>query len=82
MCDFWARVKLGKLQVEELVQDLRSSISSCEGDLGSTLDDAFSQYWSDFGIKNIGRFRNENPDLFSKMRHAEEQTRMILLKQK
>jgi hypothetical protein len=68
-------VKLGKLHIDELVQDIRKSISSCEEDFGSNLDDAFFQYWTDFGIKDLRRFCEEEPDLCSKMKQAEERTR-------
>ena len=79
MCDFWARVRIGKLHVDELVQELRSSISSCEEDIGSDLNDAFSQYWTDFGIKDFRRFCEEAPDLCSKIKQAEERTREAML---
>lgn len=79
MCDFWARVRLRKLHIGELVQDIRNSISICEEDLGSTLDEAFSQYWIDFGIKDFRRFCEEDPDLCSKLKHVEEQIRKIML---
>ena len=72
MCDFWARVRLGKLQIGELVQELRNSISNCEETMDSTLDEALMQYWTDFGIKDLRRFSEENPDLYSKMKQAEE----------
>lgn len=78
MCDFWARVRLRKLSVDELIQGLQQSISSCK-DSGSNLDDAFSQYWTDFGFKDLRRFCNEDPDLYSKMKHIEEQVRILLL---
>jgi hypothetical protein len=79
MCDFWARVRLRKLDIGELVQEIRNSISICEENLGSTLDDAFSQYWTDFGIKDLKRFCEEAPDLCSKLKHAEEQIRKMIL---
>lgn len=79
MCDFWARVRLRKLHIGELVQDIRNSISICEEDFGSTLDDAFSQYWTNFGIKDFRRFCEEDPDLCSKLKHAEEQIRKMIL---
>ncbi len=82
MCDFWARVRLRKLHIDELVKELRKSISSCEEDFGSNLDDAFSKYWTDFGIKNIRRFCEEDPDLYSKIKQAEDQVKKSLLWEK
>lgn len=82
MCDFWARVKLRKLYIDELVQELRNRINTCEEDLGSNLDDTFSKYWTDFGIKNLGRFCEEAPELCSKMKQVEEQVRKTILWEK
>ncbi|MFX1559188.1 MAG: hypothetical protein ACFFBL_01245 [Promethearchaeota archaeon] len=78
MCDFWARVRLRKLHIDELVHELRLSISNCD-DSGFTLDDAFSQYWTDFGIKDLRRFCMEDPDLCSKMKQVEDRIRKLLL---
>ena len=79
MCDFWVRVRIGKLHVNELAHELQNSISNCEAGITSNLDDAFSQYWTDFGIKDLRRFCEEAPDLCSKMKQAEEQTRETML---
>jgi hypothetical protein len=79
MCDFWARVRLRKLHIDELAHELRSSISNCGDDVGSTLDDAFTQYWTDFGIKNFSRFCKEEPDLYSKMKLVEKLARKLIL---
>ena len=78
MCDFWARVRLRKIHIDELVWGLQESISNCEDGSGSTLDEAFSQYWTDFGIKDLRRFCDEDPDLCSKVKHAEERIRMMI----
>ena len=56
MCDFWVRVRIGKLHVNELAHELQNSISNCEAGITSNLDDAFSQYWTDFGITDLTRF--------------------------
>ncbi|MHA1963986.1 MAG: hypothetical protein ACXACG_12795 [Candidatus Thorarchaeota archaeon] len=79
MCDFWAGVRLRKLHIDELVQDLRINISSCEEDTSSSLDDAFSRYWTNFGFKDLRRFCEEDPELCSKMKQAEERVRKIIL---
>ncbi len=78
MCDFWARVKLRKLHIDEIVEELRSSIIGCDGETGSDLDNAFTQFWSDFGIKDLSRFYEEDSELYSKMKDAEEQIRMLI----
>jgi len=78
MCDFWARVRLRKLHINELVQELSQNISNCEDDVGSSLDDLFSQFWTDFGLRDIKRFCEEDPDLCSKMKQVEERIRMLL----
>ncbi len=79
MCDFWARVRIGKLHIDELSLELQNSISNCEEGRTSNLDDAFSQYWTDFGIKDFNRFCEEDPDLCSKVKQAEERTRKTIL---
>ncbi len=79
MCDFWAGVRIGKLHIDELVKELQNSISNCEEEITSDLDDAFSQYWTDFGIKDLRRFYEEQPDLCFKMKKAEELTRRTML---
>ncbi len=75
MCDFWARVRIGKLHVNELANELHDGISNCDEGITSNLDDAFSQYWIDFGIKDMRRLCDEAPNLYSKIRQAEERTR-------
>ncbi len=79
MCDFWAGVRLRKLHIDELVQDLRISISNCEENIGSDLDYVFSQYWTDFGIKDLRRFCEEDPELCFKMKQTEERVRKLIL---
>jgi len=79
MCDFWARVRLRKFDTDELVQEIQNTISICEKEIGSTLDEAFCQYWSDFGIKDIKRFCEEDPNLCSKMKQIENRVRMMML---
>jgi hypothetical protein len=76
MCDFWTRVKLRKLHIDEVVEELRNSIIGCDDEIGSDLDKAFTQFWRDFGIRDLRRFCEEDPELCSKMKDAEEQIRM------
>ena len=79
MCDFWSSVKIRKLPIDELVQGLQNGISNCEEEIASNLDDAFSQYWTDFGIKDLRRLCEEQPDLCSKIKQAEERIRKTML---
>jgi hypothetical protein len=53
MCDFWARVRLRKAHIDELVQELRKSIFSCEEHIGSDLED-LSQRLSQSIIGTLG----------------------------
>ena len=79
MCDFWARVKLKKLSIDEIVQQLQDFIIKCEEEVGPDLDNAFTQYWSNFGIKDLKLFCDEEPVLCSKLKDAEEQLRILML---
>ena len=79
MCDFWVRVRIRKLHIDELAQELQNRISKCLDGLTTNLDDAISQFWSEFGIKDLRRFCQEEPDLCSKVKRAEERTRRSLL---
>jgi hypothetical protein len=78
MCDFWVRVRLEKLHIEELAQDLRNSITGCDYGSISALNYAFSKYWSDFGIKDLRRLCEEEPELCSKMKHIEDRIRKTM----
>jgi hypothetical protein len=73
LCDFWARVKIRKRTVEDLVQSVRESIVSCDN--GSSLDikQALAQYWTALGVKDLQRLCREEPDLCSKISEVEQQ---------
>ncbi len=78
MCDFWARVRIRKWDESRLIIDLRESISSCEDDMVEDLKSVFAQHWIDFGVKDIRRLCEEEPDLCSKIRRVEEQVRYMV----
>ena len=82
MCDFWARVRLRKSNIERLTQELREGISICREKNGTDLDYAFVNYWTDFGIKDIQRFKDEEPELSIKMKQVENQVRRLLFEEK
>jgi hypothetical protein len=70
-CDFWARVKIRKLSLDELVLSIRESIVECESTNSMSKDEAIREYWTQIGIKNMDRVCEEEPDLCSKMMDAE-----------
>lgn len=70
-CDFWARVKIRKLPLDELVANIRESIAECESNGGLLKDEAIREYWTQLGIKNMDRLCKEEPDLCTKMMDAE-----------
>lgn len=79
MCDFWARVKIEKMPIEEMIANLQASISKCNTGDDATIEDALSTYWNDLGIKSMDRLCREEPDLYKKVKEAEAQTRALLL---
>jgi hypothetical protein len=70
-CDFWARVKIRKLSMDELVTDIRDCVEECKNNNSMKLDDALRKYWFHIGIQNLDRLCNEEPDLCAKMIDAE-----------
>lgn len=79
MCDFWARVRIRKLDENRLILDLREGISSCKEGRVEDLESAFAQHWIDLGVRDIRRLCEEEPDLCSKIRHVEERVRHMVL---
>jgi len=71
MCDFWARVKIRKSTAEELVMGIRESIVECHNESSLSFDEAAREYWDRFGVRNMQRLREEEPDLYEKMKQAE-----------
>jgi hypothetical protein len=78
MCDFWARVRLRKRSIEEVAQDMHLSIRQCDNPGHTELDEAIVEYWTTFGVKDIGRLCEEEPELCSKMRRIEDYARILL----
>ena len=69
-CDFWARIKIRKLSLDELVVSIREYIEEYSGNPMSK-DQAIQEYWKQIGIKNMDRVCEEEPDLCTKMMDAE-----------
>ena len=55
MCDFWARVKIRKRTVDELVAVILDSIIECDDDSAMQYDDALEQYWRSLGVMDMER---------------------------
>lgn len=70
-CDFWARVKIRKLSLDELVTGIRESISECNSKNSMSLEDAIQEYWSQIGVRNMDKLCVEDPELCTKMMDAE-----------
>lgn len=70
-CDFWARIKIRKLSLDELVTAIRNSIVECTTKDSISKEDAIREYWIQIGVKNIYRLCMEEPDLCTKMMDAE-----------
>jgi len=69
-CDFWARIKIRKLSLDELVVSIREYIVEFTGNPKSK-DEAIRDYWAQIGIRNMDRVCEEEPDLCTKMMDAE-----------
>lgn len=70
-CDFWARVKIRKLSLDELITGIRESIVECNIKNSMSLEDAIQEYWSQIGVRNMDKLCVEEPDLCTKMMDAE-----------
>ena len=79
MCDFWARVKLRKKPLDDLVLDALESIRHCDDQNAKSADDVFEEYWGIFGVRNLALLCREEPDLCDKMKLVEQQVRFKLL---
>jgi hypothetical protein len=77
MCDFWARVKLKKSTQNEIVRDMYLSVRECDNPGHVNLDDAIIEYWTAFGMRNIERLCEEEPDLCTKMKDINAQVRIL-----
>ncbi|MHA1862796.1 MAG: hypothetical protein ACTSWA_03425, partial [Candidatus Thorarchaeota archaeon] len=70
-CDFWARVKIRKLSLDELVKGIRESIVECKANNSMPIENAIQEYWSQIGVRNMDKLCVEEPDLCTKMMDAE-----------
>jgi len=70
-CDFWARVKLRKQTVDEIVGEILSSMTPCADTSIADIEGALDSYWGDIGIKDMEAIRREEPGLYSKMKQVE-----------
>jgi len=75
-CDFWSRVKLRKSSIEDLAAGIRSVVVRCQKDDSLSLENALQEYWWVFGIRDMKRLCEEEPDLCAKMREAEVQAQL------
>lgn len=70
-CDFWARIKIRKLTLDELVLNIKGSLAECKVENAISIDEAIQEFWVQLGIKNMDRLCKEEPDLCTKMMDAE-----------
>ena len=71
-CDFWARIKIRKLSLDQLVSNIKESLVECNSNNGGvSIDEAIREYWAHLGIRNMDRVCEEEPDLCTKMMDAE-----------
>lgn len=70
-CDFWARIKIRKLSMNELVNDIRECVAKCNNTKSANLDQVLREFWLQIGIVNFDRLCSEEPDLCAKMIDAE-----------
>jgi hypothetical protein len=75
-CDYWARVKIRKRTLNELIAELQDCIVECRSTKSMKLDEALRKYWLQIGIRDMNRLCSEEPDLCAKMIDAEFQAQI------
>ena len=70
-CDFWARIKIRKRAVEELVREVYDSIIECEDSSVFDIRIALDQFWYKIGVRDRERLCYEEPDLCAKIKEVE-----------
>ena len=70
-CDYWARVKIRKMPLEDLISGIRDSIVECNSKNSTSKGEAIREYWYQIGVRNMDRLCMEEPDLCIKMMDAE-----------
>ncbi len=78
MCDFWARVRIRKTPVDELVKGLLSTVGQTDEVAGASLEDAVTRYWQSLGLKDMVRLQEEDPGLGAKISEVEQRVRQVL----
>ncbi len=77
-CDFWARVKIRKASVEDLVEGIRKSLVDCSNESSVALDEVLREYWNQFGVCDLKRLCEEDPKLCAKISQVHEQIQNTL----
>ncbi len=70
-CDFWARVKIRKASIDEILKGIKESITGCQIDTPMMLKEVIQEYWLQLGIHNLKRLSEEEPELWTKMMQIE-----------
>jgi len=78
-CDFWARIKIRKLSLDELIVGIKESLVECNSDNSMPIERAIRDYWTKLGIKNMDRVCEEEPDLCTKMMDAEVMAKNLIV---
>ncbi len=75
MCDYWARIKIRKRSVEELVDLVNETIKDASNPVVHDRSEQIRRFWSSLGVKDMDRLCREEPDLCEKIRDVEEQVK-------
>ncbi|MHA1771060.1 MAG: hypothetical protein ACTSYL_13055 [Candidatus Thorarchaeota archaeon] len=74
-CDFWTRVKIRKSSIESLVTLMEEFIQPKPEGGGLTFEMAIEEFWKSYGVKDMPRLCEEEPDLCEKMEQVKEELR-------
>ncbi|RDE12792.1 MAG: hypothetical protein C4K49_09580 [Candidatus Thorarchaeota archaeon] len=72
-CDYWTRVRIRKMPIDQIVDEIRSSLSQCHDGCCQSTENALKQYWTAVGIRDMKRLCQEEPDLCDKIRQVEDE---------
>jgi len=70
-CDFWARIKIRKKSITELVEEAQVVIIPCQDQESMNLRTALDEYWKESGISDMYILCLEEPDLCEKIASVE-----------
>ncbi len=73
LCDFWARIRIRKKTVENLVKDIKNTIIECDKGSNASTRDLLGTYWDEMGVRDMERLCEEEPDLCEKIMEVESQ---------